>query len=189
MCVIINGMEDNAEKTVARRTWYVLHVKPRTEKKVEEYLACYKCFHYLPLYVKVRKVQRRQVRTTLPLFPGYVFTRLSADERREMMRTNLLVHLIEVPFPRTMVHQLRQISRAARNLGELPSLVAAPAFRGGEYVRITSGPFMGTEGQVERVGARGRVHLNIDILNQSIEIEIPVGDLEPIEKQTEKGER
>ena len=35
------------------RIWYVLHVKPRTEKKVMLYLERYRCFRYLPLVVKV----------------------------------------------------------------------------------------------------------------------------------------
>ena len=91
-------------------SWYVLHVKPRTEKKVVAYLASYGFFRYLPVYVKVTKVQRRKVRTELPLFPGYVFTRLDADGRLKMLRTNLLVRTIPVARPREMIHKLRQIA-------------------------------------------------------------------------------
>ena len=40
------------------RIWYVLHVKPRTEKKVAWYLGRYKCFHHLPVRIVVHKVQR-----------------------------------------------------------------------------------------------------------------------------------
>ena len=31
-----------------KRDWYVLHVKPRTEKKVAKYLAFYRFFCHLP---------------------------------------------------------------------------------------------------------------------------------------------
>ena len=93
------------------RDWYVLHVKPRTEKKVESFLVAYHCFHYLPLRVKIRKVQRRKVRTELPLFPGYVFTRLNPEERLKMLQNNLLVRPIPVPRPRTSAgrHSARYI--------------------------------------------------------------------------------
>ena len=36
--------------------WYVLHVKPRTEKVTADWLAHYKTFYHLPMYLKVRKV-------------------------------------------------------------------------------------------------------------------------------------
>ena len=39
----------NADEAPTGPGWYVLHVKPRTEKKVMLYLARYGCFRYLPL--------------------------------------------------------------------------------------------------------------------------------------------
>ena len=81
-------------------TCYVLHVKPRTEKKVMAYLERYRLIRYLPVYVKVTKVQRRKVRRELPLFPGYVFTCLTPDNRVLMLQTNLIVRTIPVPDPR-----------------------------------------------------------------------------------------
>ena len=50
------------------RTWYVLHVKPRTEKAVNDQLAILRVFHYLPLVRKETKVQRRKVVRFLPVF-------------------------------------------------------------------------------------------------------------------------
>ena len=97
-----------------KRDWYVLHVKPRTEKKVARFLVEYGYFCHLPVYVKVTKVQRRKVRRELPLFPGYVFTRLLPEERLKMLQTNLLVRTIEIPNPRQAIHQLRQVKNASR---------------------------------------------------------------------------
>ncbi len=56
---------DGKGSTAARRGWFVLHVKPRTEKKVVTYLKRYRCFAHLPIYVKVSKIQRRKVRLSL----------------------------------------------------------------------------------------------------------------------------
>ena len=93
-----------AEDVPVGHVWYVLHVKPRTEKKVMLYLGRYRCFRYLPVVVKVTKVQRRKVRRECPVFPGYVFTRLSPEERVEMLKTNLIVRTITVTNPRQMIH-------------------------------------------------------------------------------------
>ena len=113
------------------RTWYVLHVKPRTEKAVNDHLAILRVFHYLPLVRKETKVQRRKVVRFLPVFPGYVFTRLSPDERMAILRTQHIVRTIEVTDPRRMIHQLRQIEHAKR----LPvDLRVVEAFKPGEVI-------------------------------------------------------
>lgn len=157
------------------RDWYVLHVKPRTEKKVESFLVAYHCFHYLPLRVKIRKVQRRKVRTELPLFPGYVFTRLNPEERLKMLQTNLLVRPIPVPRPREMIHQLRQIARASRHA---PELKVVNPFKVGDLVRVKYGPFRGLEGYIRREGAAATIVVNLEILGQAVETSISPADCE-----------
>ena len=173
--VPIFSIEDKGQ-TVARRGWFVLHVKPRTEKKVVTYLKRYRCIAHLPIYVKVTKIQRRKVRRELPLFPGYVFARLSPDERILMLQTNLLVNTIFVPRPREMIHQLRQIAHAARGVPDFrprPNL-----FKAGDYVRVKYGPLRGTEGYVKREGAHATLCLNVEILNSSAEVSISPSDIE-----------
>ena len=157
-------------------SWYVLHVKPRTEKKVVAYLAAYGCFRHLPVYVKVTKVQRRKVRTELPLFPGYVFTRLDAGGRLKMLQTNLLVRAIPVAYPRAMIHQLRQIARMARGA---PAVYTGPQFKAGDLVRVAAGPLRGLEGYVRRAGAAAMIVVNLDILGQSVATSISPADCEP----------
>ncbi len=161
-----------------KRDWYVLHVKPRTEKKVMRFLQEYGYFRHLPVYVKVTKVQRRKVRRELPLFPGYVFTRLLPEERLKMLQTNLLVRTIPVPRPREMIHQLRQISRASR---AAPELRPAHLFKAGDYVRVKYGPLRGTEGYVRREGAGATICMNIEILGAAVEMSISPSDLEKVE--------
>ena len=162
-----------------RRRWFVLHVKPRTEKKVATYLHRYGCFHHLPVYVKITKMQRRKVRRELPLFPGYVFTRLTPDERIRMLQTNLLVNTIAVPKPREMVHQLRQIAHAMRGAEDFRPV--QHLFKEGDYVRVKYGPLRGTEGYVKREGAHATLCLNVEILGASVEMSISAADLEKVE--------
>lgn len=159
------------------RTWYVLHVKPRTEKLVDEYLSALRVFHYLPVFKKVSKVQRRRVVRYLPMFPGYVFTRLFPDERRRMLETHLIVHAIEVSQPRRMIHQLRQIRRAVM----LPvDLKLVQNFVAGEYVRVVSGPLCGVEGQVIRHGAESKLILSVDILGRALEASVLPTDIQKL---------
>jgi transcription antitermination factor NusG len=155
----------------------VLHVKPRTEKKVVEYLDCYGYFRHLPLYVKVTRVQRRKVRRELPLFPGYVFTRLTPEERVTMLKTNLIVRTIFVERPRPMIHQLRQIARAAK---AGPQMRPTNPYKVGDYVRVIYGAFRGTEGYIKREGANASICLNVDILGTAVEVSISPEDVKKI---------
>lgn len=162
-----------------KRPWYVLHVKPRTEKKVEACCRRYGCLAYLPLRARTRVIQRRRVRTEIPVFPGYVFARLSPDERLEMLQTNLLVRTLAPATARALVRDLRQIARALR---AAPDLVTTDSFRTGDRVRIVSGPFRGIEGVVRRSHGRAVVILNIELLNQALEISAPSADLQIVGK-------
>ena len=160
------------------RTWYVLHVKPRTEKRVDERLAIMRVFHYLPLVRKETRVQRRKVVRHLPVFPGYVFTRLFPEERGEILGTRQIVRTIPVTDPRRMIHQLRQIEHARR----LPAdFRLAESFSAGEYVKVVSGPLRGVEGSVRRVGHATSIVLMVDILGQALEATVSPLDIEKLD--------
>jgi transcription antitermination factor NusG len=162
-----------------KRIWYVLHVKPRTEKKAAGYLKHYRIWHHLPLYRKTTRVQRRKVVREIPIFPGYVFVRMNPVERLEMLKTNLIVRTIDVPFPRTMIHQLRQIARAGRSGQEVRKV---EKFTLGDLVRITQGPFYGIEGYVKKDEGKTMIVLNVEILGQAVALSILPSWCEKIEK-------
>ncbi len=162
----------------SERRWYVIHVKPRTEKKVVAYLDRYRCFRHLPLRVVVRKVQRRKVRRELPVFPGYVFARMSFDDRSMMFRSNLLVRTIEIPNPRETIHQLRMLRKGLRTGEQLK--VLAHTFHKGDKVRMKYGPMRGTEGYVKRDGERALLYLNVDILGSTVELTVSPSDVEKV---------
>ena len=162
---------------MGKRIWYVLHVKPRTEKLVNDHLALLHVFHYLPLVRKETKVQRRKVVRFLPVFPGYVFTRLFPDERIRVLETKNVVRTIDVADPRRMIHQLRQVEHACR----LPAdLKLVESFTAGEYVKVVSGPLRGLEGQVRRIGNAMSIVLTVDILGRALEATVAPGDIEKI---------
>ena len=167
-----------SDETPARRSWYVLHVKPRTEKKVMLRLSGCCGFRYLPLLVKITKVQRRKVRREVPVFPGYVFARLSPDERVNMLKTNLLVRTIFVTRPREMIHQLRQVERARR---VAPGMRRANPFKAGDYVRVKFGPLRGTEGYIRREGPNATICMNVEILGTAVEVSISPEDVEAVD--------
>ena len=158
-----------------KSAWYVLHVKPRTEKKVTERLKIFRLWHYLPLYKKTTRVQRRKVVRMLPIFPGYVFARLNQLSRLEVLKTNLVVRVIEVPNQRELIHQLRQIMRVSRNSQDVR---VVEKFNAGDKIRIKHGPFYGIEGYVKSDDGGLQIVVNVDILGQAVAVKLSPSDVE-----------
>jgi transcription antitermination factor NusG len=81
-----------------------------------------------------------------PLFPGYVFLQLKADQRPTIRQNEHVAKLLEVIDQETFQKQLDQILIALESkLG----VRLAPAISQGMRVRIRSGPLQGIEGLVE----------------------------------------
>lgn len=159
------------------KDWKVLFVKPRTEKKVAEFCKLYEIPCYLPLREQSHRVPGRQKKVSfwVPVFPGYVFVELHQNRRLDLLKTNLLVRILEPLEPKRMLRDLIMVRRALR---ANPALKAAEAITKGKWVRITAGPFMGIEGRVSRLNAKSRVTIGIEMIGQAVAVEIPMDDLE-----------
>ncbi|MBR0197838.1 MAG: hypothetical protein IJQ34_06870 [Kiritimatiellae bacterium] len=161
--------------SLGKRPWYLLHTKPRAEKKIAEWLKFYHYFYHLPTYIKRVKVQRRKVKRIMPLFPGYEFARLLPEERLNILKTNLLVRTIFIAQPRVVIHQLRQIKNATKHR---PIVKVSHSFKAGDKVKILYGPMRGVEGVVKREGPQATLCLNVDILGTCVEVAISPEELE-----------
>lgn len=165
---------DDLNGELPGRRWYMLHVRPRSEKTVGRHLRVLRCWHVLLLKKVVRKVQRRKVVHHLPVFPGYLFAKMNADERIGLLRTGHLLRTQPVSEPRLLIHQLRQIAHAGRR----GSIVrTGPLYTAGELVRIQAGPFYGIEARVKRDTGGNTVVLNVDLLGQSVEVALTSADI------------
>ena len=60
-------------------TWRVLHLKPRTEKRVADICERHHLPYYLPLRRSVRIYPRRKVVFELPLFANYLFAAVAGE--------------------------------------------------------------------------------------------------------------
>lgn len=149
--------------------WFVLHVGPRTEKKVAAVCARYGIPHYLPLHESVKIYQRRKVVVHKPLFPGYLFAALSSATRVYVLRTNHVFRMITPDHEAKLLHELEQVRLA---LSVDPRLGPSGQFSLGTRVRITAGVFQGLEGHVGQLTKRATVRLNVELVGQSIGVDV-----------------
>ena len=158
--------------------WYVMHVRPRCEKKLAEHCAAERIEHYLPLREETKIYQRRRVTVQKPLFPRYVFAAFGPEQRVALLRSNNIVRLLDVVDQKRLLDELAQVRSA---LAVDPTLNACEAFEKGRRVRIEGGPFEGLEGIVQNVKGGTRVVLNVEMIGQAVAVEVDMELLEPAE--------
>jgi len=158
--------------------WYVLHVKPRCEKKMADYCAAHGLKHELPLREETKIYQRRKVTVYKPVFPGYIFVAFNVDEKVTVLKSNVIVHILTVVNQERFIHELVQIQQA---LAVDPTLDACAAFQTGKRVLIRSGPFQGLEGVVQLVRGKTKVVLNVEMIGRALAVEVGIDVLEAAE--------
>lgn len=160
--------------------WCVAHTRPRQEKQLSDDLQTRGVFHYLPLASRTTRSKNtgRISRSLVPVFPGYLFYVRREDQWNEALRTHRIVSTLAVSDQTEFVGQLRQIHRT---LDTGVDFAHGNLFKVGQWARIVSGPLMGLEGIVRRRLSRVRLGLNVQMLGQSISVEVGEDVLERID--------
>jgi transcriptional antiterminator RfaH len=161
------------------REWVVLHIRPRAEKKAKQLLEREGAKGYLPLRFKEHRYGSRRRVFGSPLFPGYLFAEVQSEEVRKLSSKEHIANVLPVPDQTRLVQELAQIEQAL-NAGAL--LEVMPGIQKGHTVRITSGPLKGVIGQVEDITDPTRISLSIEMIQQTILIQIETGSIEPVDE-------
>jgi transcription antitermination factor NusG len=148
--------------------WWVAHVRSRQEKSLARFIAPLEVPFYLPQGQKERRRKGRRIVSHLPLFPGYLFFRGSASQRIAVLRSNVVVRLLEVPDQDLLTRELREL-RALQEAGATltPYVPIAP----GSAVRVVEGPFSGYTGKVVRERSGLRLIVSVSMLRQAVAVE------------------
>jgi transcription antitermination factor NusG len=163
--------------------WFAVYTNSRHEKRVAQHLAQREIEFYLPLYTARRKwSDGSRVTLDLPLFPGYLFVHIPRAQRVRVLEIPGALAIVggtgrePVALPDEAIEALR---------AGLPLRGAAPhpLLTVGQRARIRSGALAGMEGVVVRKKNVFRVVLTLELIMQSISVEVDAGDLEPLESE------
>ncbi len=157
--------------------WYVAHTRPRCEKKLLQFCQRESLAATLPCYQSAHKYRGKTVVFKKPLFPGYVFVQMPADQRGVMRQCDHLANLLEVADQDLFVRQLGEVLRALETDLEIP---LAPTIGEGMRVKIKNGPLRGVEGWVEKRYGMSTVLLRLDFISQAAAVKLEAGDVELI---------
>ncbi|MGA2170695.1 MAG: UpxY family transcription antiterminator [Terracidiphilus sp.] len=159
--------------------WWALYTRHQHEKTVAEMLSAKGFEVFLPLYDSMRRWKDRRKLLSLPLFPCYVFVRGGLNRRLQVVTTPG-VHMILFYGERVAMIPEAEI-QAIRKTVEGPYRVAPhPFLKCGERVRVTRGTLEGVEGVLVRKKNLYRLVLSVDMVAQSVAVEIDASDVEPV---------
>jgi transcription antitermination factor NusG len=168
--------------------WFAAYTTPRHEKHVGEVLAERNIEYFLPLYRTVRQWKKSSpVLLELPLFPCYLFVRISRAARGTVLSLPGVVSIVgsaREPWP------LPQLEVEALRIGaKLGKAQPHPYLRVGERVRIKTGLMAGVEGILVRKKNEFRFVLTLEAIMRSVAVEVDASELESVNQPlTEIGE-
>ena len=163
--------------------WVALYTTPRHEKRVAQHLASRGIEYFLPLYRSVRKwAHSSSVILELPLFPNYVFVHITRREKERVLEIPGIISI--VTFGRELAELPEPEIEALRSSVHLCRVEPHPYLVVGERVRIKVGLLIGMEGVLIRQKNTTRVVLTLDLIRQSIAVEVDADDLEPVSFRT-----
>lgn len=159
-------LEDRVDEPV----WWVLNSRPRCEKKIQTLLTSSQLESFLPCRNSLREYRSKSVTFTVPLFPGYVFAHFSPRQKAAVLASTPSAGVIEIADQQTFIDQIIALKDL---LQRTQTIKLCPFIEKGKRVRITSGKFRGMEGIVARYSRNKRLILSLDLLRQSVEVELP----------------
>jgi transcription antitermination factor NusG len=160
-------------------SWWAVYTQHQHEKTVAEMLTGKGFEVFLPLHETTRRWKDRQKVLSLPLFPGYVFVRGLLSRRLQVVTTPG-IHMILSRGEQIEVVPENEIDAIRRAVQGSLRIEPHPFLKIGERVRVTRGSLEGVEGILVRKKNVFRLVLSVEMLAQSVGVEVSAADVEPV---------
>lgn len=159
--------------------WWALYTRHQHEKVIADMLTAKGFEVFLPLHSSVRRWKDRRKVLSLPLFPSYVFVRGGLNRKLQVVTTPGVFMALSrggqlATIPESEIEAIRRAVEGYFDVEPHPFL------RCGERVRVTRGSLEGVEGILVRKKNQFRLVLSVDMLAQSVAVEIDAADVEPV---------
>ena len=159
--------------------WFAAYIKHQHEKVAARILANKGFEIYLPLYSEPHRWKDRTKVVELPLFPCYLFIYTDLTRRLDILRTPGVFWLVgnagtATPIPNAEIESLQILSKSSARMNRHPYVKC------GDRVRVRSGPLERVEGILLRVKSGYRVILSVQLVKQSVAVEVDLSLLERV---------
>lgn len=160
--------------------WYAVYTYPRHEKSVAERLESNGVETFLPTFTTESQWKDRRVKIEVPVFPGYVFVRMSSAQRGKVLSAPGVIRVLSlggvpIPLDDSEIEGIRLCLDRGMKLEPHPFLEV------GDRVRVRSGQLAGLEGRISQRKNKRRLIVPLTLINQSMAVEIDAYLLESLE--------
>lgn len=162
-----------------KKSWYALYTRARHEKAVDQNLRKKGFETFLPLRKITRHWSDRIKEIEEPMFGGYLFVRIPLKDRFEILETRGSVSFVGFNSGPAPVSE-KELETVRRFIQEKISVDPYPYLGNGDRVYVRSGPLKGVEGFILRKDRHTRLVISLDLLFQSIAVEIDEALVEKI---------
>ena len=169
-----------AEQKLSAAKWFALCTRSRHEKFVDQQLRKKGVETFLPLRRLTRHWSDRTKIIEDPLFKGYLFTHVALCDRLAVLNTAGVVGFVGRGRLEALEVPEKDLWAVRRFLEEEIQMDPFPYLREGERVYIRSGPLKGAEGFIVRKNKHCRLVISLDLLMQSVSVEIDQACVEKI---------
>jgi transcription antitermination factor NusG len=166
---------------INRDCWYAVYTYPNNEKKVSKELNRREITNFLPLRKEVRQWSDRKNIVELPLFPSYVFVKVSPREMWRVLMVDGVVRFISFAEGPAVVKEsevelIKTITTSCNAVNNEDYLAK------GEEVQVRHGPLKGLVGKVS-LSRKGitKLYIELDTMQQTVSIEIDTTLLERLQ--------
>lgn len=152
--------------------WFAVRVRPRHEKVVECSIQCRVIELYLPLYRTRHKWADRYKELTLPLFPGYLFSRFDPYSKASVLSCPGVLEIVSIGHTPAPIDESEIVD--LRKLTSTPGAVYGPweYLKAGDPVEVVQGALRGIRGILIQIKSGVRIVISVSLLQRSIAIEI-----------------
>lgn len=167
-------------KTQAKKEWFAIYVRSRSEKKVLKQLEEKGIESFLPLITRVRQWSDRKKKVEEPLFRSYLFVNIDFVKQRDnILGIYGVVKFIEfekipVVVPLNQINAIRQYVCDT----DLISVDEYEEINEGELVMIKSGSMRGLTGRFVKINGKHRLIVDIEVVGRTIPINVPRSNVE-----------
>lgn len=166
--------------------WYAIQTRSRHEKVVRDQLAAKGITHLLPLWRK-RSVWKDRIKIIeLPLFSGYLFGHFALLQKIDVLEVFGIVRIVGLAG-RPIAVPDEQIEAIQTVVTQKLPYDPYPYLKEGMRVRIKHGVLAGVEGLlVTKKQQQQRLVISVDLIQQSVIVNIDSIDVEPVYKEDRK---
>jgi transcription antitermination factor NusG len=159
--------------------WFAVRVRSNQERTAMAHLRERGYEQFAPSYKSERRWSDRTKEIEQYLFPGYIFCRFDASDRRAVLSAPGVVDL--VGFGRTPEAIPDQEIDRVRRMVESGLLVTPYRFLNvGQTIRIERGPLTGLEGILVELKGKQRLVVSINLLQRSVSAEVDRRSVRPV---------